>query len=395
MSGSIRPRGAGFQVRVYRGRDPITKKKKWAEATVHSRAEARVLRDRLTAEIVQGTYAPPDRTTLGDFLAEWLDGHVRGHREASTVRGYENIVRHVREAPLGAVPLRDLTPQHFETYYTSLRQAGLSGTTRRNHHRVLSAALVRARKWGRIRRNPAQDAASPQPDTEETAALDEEQLALFLGRAKRESPHYALYLTAARTGMRSSELAGLRWQDVDFRRRRLSVRQAFLRVGALEIWKQPKSKAGRRSIPIQDHTILVLRQVQAYQTQAKEFLGTGYYDRDLVFCQPNGKPLWMRAVLQRDFYPLLERCGLPRVTMHSLRHSFISTGAREKVDPRVMQRLAGHSTITTTLEIYRHVLDTEEEDAIRAIEARQIGGPTRDVTLADGQMDGQQALSGD
>jgi hypothetical protein len=64
---------------------------------------------------------------------------------------------------------------------------------------VLSSALTRARKWGRIGRNPAQDATPPQPNTDETPSLDEEQIHLLLARAKRESPNHALYFTAAET----------------------------------------------------------------------------------------------------------------------------------------------------------------------------------------------------
>jgi integrase len=309
---------------------------------------------------------------------------VRGYREASTVRGYENIVRQAQRAPLGAIPVRELSPQHLDAYYAQKTREGLSGTTVRGHHRVLSSALTRARKWGRIGRNPAQDATPPGPDTEETRALDEEQVHLFLGRAKRESAYHALYLTAVETGMRSSELAGLRRTDLHLRDGYLEVRQAFLRIGKHEVWKGPKSKAGRRPISLSDSLVAALREVLAEQDRAKQIFGADYHDHGLVFCQGNGKPLWMRAVLQRDFYPLLDRCGLPRVTFHSLRHSSISMGARAGIDPAVMQRRAGHSTIQITMGIYRHVLEAEDRDAARRIEARLLGRPE-----IHGQIHGQ------
>jgi integrase len=255
----------------------------------------------------------------------------------------------------------------------------------RGHHRILSSALTRALKWGRIGRNPAQDATGPQSDTEETPSLNEEQLRIFLGRAQHESPYYVLYLMAALTGMRSSELAGLRWQDVDLRAGVVRVRQAFLRVGNQEVWKSPKSRAGQRTIAITESLTGLLRGVAVDQQCAKQLLGPAYPDRDLVFCQATGKPLWMRNVLQRDFYPLLLRCGLPRVTMHSLRHSSTSVGARAGVDPAVVQRRAGHSKLDVTMGIYRHVLEAEEHAAARAIEARLLG----DRQL-DGHQDGQR-----
>jgi integrase len=120
------------------------------------------------------------------------------------------------------------------------------------------------------RTSPAQDATPPPSDTEETLSLDEEQIHLFLGRAKRESPYYALYYTAALTGMRSSELAGLSRTNLDLHDLAIYVRQAFLRVGKQEVWKKPKSKAGRRRIAITEHLAHVLRDVLAEQDRAKE-----------------------------------------------------------------------------------------------------------------------------
>jgi integrase len=390
MTANIRRRGRSFQVRIFLGKDPITGKLRYAARSAKSQVQAKAIRDEIRAQKHVGPYTPPSTITLGGFLTEWLEKGVRGHRETSTTRGYENIVRQAQAAPLGMISLRDLSPQHLDAYYAQKKREGLSGTTIGGHHRVLSSALTRARKWGYINRNPAQDATPPTSDTEETPSLDEEQVDLLLGRARRESPYYALYYTAALTGMRSSELAGLPRTNLDLRDLAIYVRQAFLRVGKQEVWKKPKSKAGRRRIAITEHLADVLREVLTEQDRAKEILGRDYHDHGLVFCQGNGKPLWMRSVLQRDFYPLLERCGLPRVTMHSLRHSSISMAARAGIDASVIQRRAGHSSIQTTMGIYRHVQDAEDHDAARRMEERFLGHLERDKQ-SYGQKYGQSA----
>ena len=96
-----------------------------------------------------------------------------------------------------------------------------------------------------------------------------------------------------------------------------------------------------------------------------------------------------------SFAPLLRQCGLPRVTFHSLRHSSISSGARAGVDPAVMQRRAGHSTLSMTLGVYRHVLEEEDREATRLIDERltqERGAPPTNEPLGDdGQNDGQPA----
>ncbi len=374
MKGSIRRKGKhSYQVRVYLGHDSATNRDRWALRSAKTKQQADQILAQILGQVQSGGYVPPSKQTVGAYLDTWMDTYVRGgRRAASTVYGYDNIVHQVQASPLGAMPISAVGGQVLDAYYTAKLAEGLSGNSVRGHHRVLSSAFGKAVKKRQLVQNPCLFATPPDATTRETASPDEEQVHLLLGRAKRESAHYSLYYTAAMTGLRQSELAGLRW-NVSLKDAVIQVKEAFLRVGKDEVWKGPKSKKARPPLAIPETVVAMLREVKADQERAKEILepcaeGTEcrrracpfYHDFGLVFCQGNGKPLHMRNVYWRDYVPLLERTGLrapktktgaatttagaakkaasrrreatPPVTFHSLRHSNISTSARAGID---------------------------------------------------------------
>jgi integrase len=205
--------------------------------------------------------------------------------------------------------------------------------------------------------------------------LDEEQVRLFLAEAKRSSRFYPLYLTAILTGLRRSELMGLRWSDVDLARATLSIRQVFLRVGRQQVFGQPKSATSRRTIALPPVVVDELRKLRAEQEERRRLLGDLYHDHGLVFCQPNGKPLHAADIVRGDFRRVLARAGLPRIRFHDLRHSHATLLLSQGVHPKVVQERLGHATPGFTLAVYSHVLPGLQERASQALQERLFGSP--------------------
>jgi integrase len=266
-----------------------------------------------------------------------------------------------------------LTPQAIQGYLSRTLADGLSPATVLRHYRILHEALDHAVRWGLLARNPTDLVDSPKLRHVEMRVWDEEQVRLFLAEAKRASPHYCLYLAAMLTGMRQGELLGLRWQDVDFTLGVASVQQTFYRRGGQKIFHEPKSPRSRRSVAVPPKLLEELRRFRERQAEHRRFFGRDYADHDLVFCQSNGRPLHAHNLVKRDFRPIINRAGLPRIRFHDLRHTHATHLLRRGVHLKVVQERLGHSTPAFTLHVYSHVLPGMQEEAARDLEGWLLG----------------------
>jgi integrase len=220
---------------------------------------------------------------------------------------------------------------------------------------------------------------------------DEEQARLFLAEARRSSPHYPLYLTAVLTGMRQGELLGLRWQDVDLTLGVAHIRQTFCRIAGRMMFKEPKSPRSRRAVALPELVVDALRDVRDAQRRAKNVMGDAYEDRDLVFCQPNGKPLHGHNVARRDFRRIIARAKLPRIRFHDLRHCHATLLLRYGTNPKIVQERLGHSAIGVTMDTYSHVLPGMQAEAAQVVAERLLGRGMIDGPANALQMNGQKS----
>lgn len=391
MRGSIVRRGKSWAVVIDLPRDPQTKKRRQKWYTHTTQAEADRHLTQIKAALHGGTYQPPTKLTVAEYLPIWLRDAVEKAVGPVTLRDYRTIVnRHLLPA-FGADLLATVAPQTIDRYLSEQQRAGLAPATVHKQYRILHAALEKAVRWGLLVRNPADMAKPPRTVTPEIQPWDEEEIRVFLGEAKRSSRHYPLYLTALLTGLRLGELLGLRWVDVDLPLSRLTVRQTFYRLGKRQLFKSPKSRASQRTVTLPRAVVEVLRSVADQQAEAKRVLGADYQEHDLVFCQADGKPLHAHNLTQKDFRRILRLEGLRkdlrgrgvaekalpkplrRIRFHDLRHCHASYLARAGVPVKVAQERLGHSTPALTLRIYTHTLAGQHEEAARAVEERLLG----------------------
>src|SRR4029079_11296215 len=159
-----------------------------------------------------------------------------------------------------------------------------------------------------------------------------------------------LLLAAGTTGLRQSELLGLRWRDVDFAAQRVRVRNAWVRGEHSGEGKSDLST--RRSMPMSDRVQVELKQGGRRAVFAD--------DDDLVFAHPElGTPL-DRTKVTRRFQAACVRAGVRKVRFHDLRHTFATTLAAAGVPLRTLQEYLGHADIKTT-QIYAHYAPSAEE----------------------------------
>jgi integrase len=384
MRGHIERRGKSWRIKITQGRDPATKRVRQRWFTYPTRQEAEAHLSQMLTQLHGGGSIPTTRITVGQFLQEWLEKRASAIRPTSHESYVQIVDGHLRPA-LGTVPLRHLTALDVQGYITTKLQGTkdakgkwtakpLAGGTVRKHIAVLREALGHAVKWGLLVRNVCDLVEKPRASRKEMRVWDGEQVQLFLAQAKRQnSPHYPLYVTAITTGLRAGELLGLRWSSVDFLLGTARVDRTFYRMGGKQLFQEPKTEKGRRVVEMLPTVLEVLRDAKAKQDAIKREMGSAYSDLDLVFCQPDGKPLHLHNIVSRDFSRVTKKAKLPRIRFHDLRHSHATDLLAHGEHPKVVSERLGHYDPAFTLRVYSHVLPGMQAQTARRLEARLFG----------------------
>jgi integrase len=291
--------------------------------------------------------------TVGEYLERWLETSVRGSVRESTCGSYCRQVRRYVVPAIGSVKLKRLSAMHVQGMYRSMLDRNLSPRTVQYTHAVLRRALKQAVRWGLVPHNVCEDVDRPRLRREEIRPLDREQTRRLLKAAEGDR-FEALYVLAVHTGMRPSELLGLKWEDVD-----LDATAGSLRVNrALSDGKltATKTKRSRRRIDLSGGSVAALKAHRKRQLEERMQKAGLWEDHGLVFPSTVGTPLSHRNVV-RSFKALLKRAGLPVDTrFYDLRHTCATLLLNATVHPKYVQELLGHASISQTLDTYSHVL---------------------------------------
>jgi integrase len=349
---------------------------------------AKRLRVRRSASVEDGSHQPQTRERFVDYARAWVEryqGNGRRGFTEDTRADYKRDLERYAIPHLGRLRLEQITPRHVAGFVAwlcdeseqgqrradELREAGkevpeqvepvyLADASVRRILAPVRACLRTATAEGVIRHNPTHGAALPARDErlrieQGTDELDEhdvrvlstEQLAALL--AVMPAPHKLLVRLLAATGMRISEAFALRWGDLqlDGERPAVRVRRAYVRGK----FKPPKSKYGRRDVPIDFELVRELRRARG----ASDYDG----ERDLVFCTPRGTPLDYRNLLTRTFKPAAQEADVSWAAFHTLRHTCASRLFAAGRNAVQVQRWLGHHSPAFTLTVYVHLLDED------------------------------------
>lgn len=373
MKGYVTTKRGRYYAVIYEGLDPVTgrERRTWHPAGT-DRTEAEQLAARL-ADASNGRNDQIRSLTFGAYLTrQWLPGK-KLTLQTSTYRGYvHKTERHILPA-LGSTRLRGLRPRHLETLYDRMLHPGdgqrsLAPKSVYEVHLIIRGALGDAVRRGLITRNVALVAHAPRlrsiPKIEQQA-WTAEQLRLFLRAAAGHRLFPALWLSAM-TGMRRSELLGLRWTDIDLQKATIAINRGLVAIGYELHESRGKTDSSRRPIDLDPTTISVLRGWQSLQ--AAEYDAVGIEDPGWVFADANGRPIHPHAISQA-FERIARRAGVPVIRFHDLRHTHGTLLLKDLVPVKVVSERLGHANIAFTIETYQHVLPGMQRDAARTFEA--------------------------
>jgi len=385
-TGHIRQRSAGsWELRYSLGTDPATGRRRVATATVRGdrRAAEKELR-RLLRTLDIGEHVDPTRMTLREWLTTWLAA-VRQEVSPKSYERYCEIVENFLAPELGALPIIKLAPAHIGAAYAKWaaegrrdgKPGGLSPRTRRHIHRILKASLGRAVEQQVIARNPA-DAFKkrlPKVERREMTVLTVEQSTQLLGSIRHTRVYWPALIALA-TGMRRGEILALRWRNVDLESGKVRVVESLEQTkdGGLR-FKAPKTESAR-AIALPAFAVEELRRLKWEQAEDLLALGVRQDGSTLLCARADSDPMQPRSLTHEFTRLILRMRDLPRIRFHDLRHSHATQLLLAGVHPKIAQERLGHSTITTTLDLYSHVTETMQEEAAARLDALFGGGIT-------------------
>jgi integrase len=281
---------------------------------------------------------------------------------------------------LGFLAISKVTADDVRKLYTYMRQVRqLSARQVRQLHAALNPAMRRAEQEGLIGRNPCASVKLPKVEREDVSVMDAEQVAAFMPAAKSDRL-FALWALLLGTGLRPSEALALSWSDI--RDGHVHVERALVAStteGAAH-FSPPKTKAGRRMIPVPASVDVALRHHRVRQAEEKLAAGPRYTDTGLVFASTTGTMLQYSNVVRRHFVPVLTAAGLvdaegkPLFTPYSLRHTFGTRMIFEgQVPVKTVSIWLGHSSVSFTLDTYVHVGGAQLNEAATVADRVMFG----------------------
>jgi len=356
MRGSIVKRGRNsYSIVIPLGTDPQTGKYKHQWLSVKgTKREAECRLSEVLHQLDTGTFMKPGKTTFREYIEKWLEDYAKPNLSPRGFERYRGLIRKHLIPDMGGITLTQLKPEHLQRHYTLKLNEGLSARTVRYHHGVIHKALQTAIKWGLLNRNVADSVDVPRVRRTDMQIWDEDDIARFLEAAKG-GPYYALFHTALYTGMRRSELLGLRWQDIDFILSQIYVNRGLhhLKDGSY-VFTEPKSTRSRRTIALSPSAFLVLHDHYEKCKLEGIMLGLPLSDNDLVFGTLEGKPLRPNTIT-RAWAILAARAGVKVIRLHDARHTHASLMLKQGIHPKIVQERLGHASIQMTLDTYSHV----------------------------------------
>ncbi len=378
------------------GKDATGRRQQRRAGGFATRREAERERRELLAALDQGRYVAPTRLTLATYLRdEWLPATAPPRVAYKTWKERRDSFDAYVIPRVGRVELSKLNAGHLNRLYTELLAdgrtkgpGGLSPTTVRDIHRRLRKALADAVRWGLIVRNPT-DLADPPPSKAVASARRRsmttwtaDELATFL-EATAGRPLYTVWLVAAMTGLRRSELCGLRWADVDFTANHLTVRQTVVEgEDGYELTDGQKSQASARTIHLDSRTAAALRSHRKDQLEVRLAVGPKWNDGELVFPADDGGTR-LPASLAQAFRRDARRVGVPRIRLHDVRHTHATLLLRAGVNPKVVSERLGHSSVAFTLDTYAHVMPGMQPEAAELLAGLVFRERDHSVTMTE------------
>ena len=329
-------------------------------------------------------YNPSSEMTVDAWFEFWITNLI-ADLSPNTRRNYRERYEYNIQPVIGTMRLCDVKPMHCKIVLNRM-DATYAGSTIRQTYIAMGTMFRAAVMNDMITKHPMDGVRYTKPvrAANDIKFLTVEEQEIFLEAAKR-SHNYRQYVLLLETGLRTSELIGLTWDAIDWKKRTLTVNKTLEYRHKEGYWRAgpPKTATSYRTIPLTNRAYDVLKECYDERhtrkesetlSQILEYIDrrtgqTGYLlMRDLVFINyRTGEPA-KNSSYDTHLYKLCDEAKIKRFCMHALRHTYATRAIESGMQPKVLQKLLGHASIKTTMDRYVHVTDTSLTNAVKQFE---------------------------
>lgn len=329
-------------------------------------------------------YNPSSEMTVDAWFEFWISNLI-ADLSPNTRRNYRERYEYNIQPVIGTMRLHDVKPMHCKIVLNRM-DATYAGSTIRQTYIAMGTMFRAAVMNDMITKHPMDGVRYTKPvrAANDIKFLTVEEQEIFLETAKR-SHNYRQYVLLLETGLRTSELIGLTWDAIDWKKRTLTVNKTLEYRHKEGYWRAgpPKTATSYRTIPLTNRAYDVLKECYDERhtrkesetlSQILEYIDrrtgqTGYLlMRDLVFINyRTGEPA-KNSSYDTHLYKLCDEAKIKRFCMHALRHTYATRAIESGMQPKVLQKLLGHASIKTTMDRYVHVTDASLTNAVKQFE---------------------------
>ena len=300
--------------------------------------------------------------TVDAWFEYWI-GIKKQTVRYNTVRNYAERYHANIQPVIGSKLLNEIKPLHCQKVMSDMADKGYKTSTIYQTRIALFNMLEFAKENDVILSNPCKksvksDIGKPSGKKE---ALTIDVQRKFLEHIKGNS-YENQYRFVLQTGLRTGELIGLKWSDIDFKKRILKVERSMEYRYKVGEWRvgEPKSKSGYRTIPLTNEAIRILKE-QKRKNSKIDIISMEW--ADIVFLCGKGTPV-KNSTYDSNLFKICDKAGINRFSMHVLRHTFATRCIEAKMLPKTLQKIMGHSNIGITMNLYVHITEDEKQKEI-------------------------------
>ena len=341
-------------------------------------------------EMEHGIYINAQHMTLNTFFETWIKEFKENTVKANTLSVYMEIYK-IHIAPsLGKLQVSSINKLMVQRLLNNMSKNGLSPNTLAKTKAILYSIFKEAMENRMISYNPCENITIRRDKTERRVlSLPEQQLLLEVLQGSR---YETLCILGLSTGLRIGELSGLRWEDINFEEKTLTVERTYIYLHDVknhqmkDEFHSPKTKNSCRTIRLLDSTLELLKQHKTAQEKEKAAAGAAWCPvkdgESLVFTTKTGSPVrglnvaetldgYVRKINKREKRLAEQENREPvifeRITPHTLRHTFATRAFESGIPPKVVQQILGHSSLEMTMDLYTHVTEDVQSKEIQKL----------------------------